>query len=126
MAEYEANAYLSIEKLKERQEEEIAQFRERIEREVNERYKVSREVLDLRKREALLVKVRKYEDAEKIKEKADLQDSKERHKFLEKMEHTLKLKESRIRNQHQLALAALLKRIQRDRNEQLKNRQEDS
>lgn len=82
MAEYEANAYLSIEKLKERQEEELAVFRERMEKEVNERYKVSREVLDLRKREALLVKVRKYEDAEKIKEKADLQDSKERRKFL--------------------------------------------
>ena len=50
MAEYEANAYLSIEKLKERQEEELAVFRERMEKEVNERYKVSREVLDLRKR----------------------------------------------------------------------------
>ncbi len=122
MTEYEANAYLSIEKLKERQEEELELFRERMEREMNERYKQSRDVLDLRKREALLVKVRKYEDAEKIKEKADALDAKERKKFQEKMGANLRLKESRIRNQHQLALAALLKRIQRDRNEQLKNR----
>ena len=35
-------------------------------------------------------------------------------------------KEAKLRHQQQLALAALLKRIQRDRNEQLKHRQQDS
>ena len=35
-------------------------------------------------------------------------------------------KEAKLRHQQQLALAALLKRIQRDRNEQLRHRQMDS
>ena len=35
-------------------------------------------------------------------------------------------KKNKLRHQQQLALAALLKRIQRDRNEQLKHRQQDS
>lgn len=37
-----------------------------------------------------------------------------------------KNKEAKLRHKQQLALAALLKRIQRDRNEQLKHRQIDS
>jgi len=42
------------------------------------------------------------------------------------MQAIIEKKEAKLRNQQQLALAALLKRIQRDRNEQLKHRQQDS
>ena len=42
------------------------------------------------------------------------------------MQAVLQKKEAKLRHTQQLALAALLKRIQRDRNEQLKHRQQDS
>lgn len=42
------------------------------------------------------------------------------------MQAVLQKKEAKLRHNQQLALAALLKRIQRDRNEQLKHRQQDS
>lgn len=42
------------------------------------------------------------------------------------MQAVLQKKEAKLRHSQQLALAALLKRIQRDRNEQLKHRQQDS
>ena len=42
------------------------------------------------------------------------------------MQAVIQKKEAKLRHQQQLALAALLKRIQRDRNEQLKHRQQDS
>lgn len=42
------------------------------------------------------------------------------------MEDALAKQEERLRGKQQMALAALLKRIQRDRNEQLKHRQMDS
>lgn len=42
------------------------------------------------------------------------------------MEEVLSKQEERLRGRQQMALAALLKRIQRDRNEQLKHRQMDS
>ena len=44
----------------------------------------------------------------------------------EQMQAVIQKREAKIRHQQQLALAALLKRIQRDRNEQLKHRQQDS
>src|SRR3954464_12417919 len=42
------------------------------------------------------------------------------------MQSVIEKKEAKLRHSQQLALAALLKRIQRDRNEQLKHRQQDS
>jgi hypothetical protein len=42
------------------------------------------------------------------------------------MQGVIEKKEAKLRHSQQLALAALLKRIQRDRNEQLKHRQQDS
>jgi hypothetical protein len=42
------------------------------------------------------------------------------------MQAVIQKKEAKLRHMQQLALAALLKRIQRDRNEQLKHRQQDS
>lgn len=43
--------------------------------------KFSRDLLDLRDRESKLVKVKRYEDAEKVKLKADLLEEFERNKL---------------------------------------------
>ena len=88
--------------------------------------KFSKDLLDLRDREAKLVRMKRYDDAEKIKMKADLLEEFERNKLDAEMEAVIEKKEAKLRHTQQLALAALLKRIQRDRNEQLKHRQQDS
>ena len=99
--------------------------------------KFSRDLIELRDKEQKLVKMKRYEEAEKIKMKADLLEEFERnklgsevsnqptthHNFALQMNTVVQKKEAKLRHQQQLALAALLKRIQRDRNEQLKHRQ---
>lgn len=79
--------------------------------------KFSRDLLELRDKESKLVKVKRYEEAEKIKMKADLLEEFERNKLEAEMQSVLQKKEAKLRHTQQLALAALLKRIQRDRNE---------
>lgn len=88
--------------------------------------KFSKDLLDLRDREAKLVRMKRYDDAEKLKMKADLLEEFERNKLDAEMEAVIEKREAKLRHSQQLALAALLKRIQRDRNEQLKHRQQDS
>ena len=116
---------------------EFQSFQDKIRSELRARMKFSRDLLELRDKEAKLVKVKRYEEAEKIKMKADLLEEFERNKleaevrtflftvYLQ-MQTVLQKKEAKLRHAQQLALAALLKRIQRDRNEQLKHRQQDS
>lgn len=126
MSDYEATAYLSLEKLKEKHMLEFQQFQDKMRKELRQKMKFSKDLLDLRNREAKLVRMKYYDDAEKIKMKADLLEEFERNKLEAEMQSTLEKKEAKLRHQQQLALAALLKRIQRDRNEQLKHRQQDS
>ena len=73
--------------------------------------KFSKDLLDLRDREAKLVRMKRYDDAEKIKMKADLLEEFERNKLDAEMEAVIEKKEAKLRHQQQLALAALLKRI---------------
>lgn len=88
--------------------------------------KFSKDLIELRDKEAKLVKMKRYEEAEKIKMKADLLEQFERNKMEGEMQEVYEKREAKIRHKQQLALAALLKRIQRDRNEQLNHRQIDS
>lgn len=126
MSDYEATAYLSLEKLKEKHMLEFQQFQDKIRRELRARMKFSKDLLELRDKEAKLVRMKRYEEAEKVKMKADLLEEFERNKLEAEMQAVVQKKEAKLRHQQQLALAALLKRIQRDRNEQLKHRQQDS
>ena len=117
MSEYEATAYLSLEKLNEKHLLEFNQFQEKIRRELKRKMKFSKDLLELRDKENKLVKMKRYEEAEKIKMKGDLLEQFERNKIEADMAGIIEKKESKLRHQQQLALAALLKRIQRDRNE---------
>lgn len=126
MSDYEATAYLSLEKLKEKHMLEFQQFQDKIRKELRARMKFSKDLLELRDKEAKLVRMKRYEEAEKVKMKADLLEEFERNKLEAEMQAVVQKKEAKLRHQQQLALAALLKRIQRDRNEQLKHRQQDS
>lgn len=126
MAEYEATAYRSLEKLKEKHMLEFQSFREKVLREARMRVKHSKELLELRKKEQTLAKQGMYDQAEVVKNKADQLEEWERARNEAQVEQMAEKKEAQLRRQQQLALAALLKRIQRDRSEQLKHRQMDS
>lgn len=126
MSDYEATAYLSLEKLKEKHLLEFQQFSEKIQKDLKKKMKFSKDLIELRDKEAKLVKMKRYEEAEKIKMKADLLEQFERNKLESEMQEVIEKKEAKLKHKQQLALAALLKRIQRDRNEQLKHRQIDS
>ena len=58
-----------------------------------------------------MVRAKRYDDAEKIKMKADLLEEFERNKLEAEMQAVTEKKEAKLRHQQQLALAALLKRI---------------
>lgn len=126
MSDYEATAYLSLEKLKEKHLLEFQQFSDKITKDLKKKMKFSKDLIELRDKEAKLVKMKRYEEAEKIKMKADLLEQFERNKMDSEMQAVIEKKEAKLKHKQQLALAALLKRIQRDRNEQLKHRQIDS
>lgn len=81
MSEYEATAYLSLEKLKEKHLLEFNQFQEKIWAELKKKFKFSKDLLELWNKEAMLVKLKRYEEAEKIKMKADLLEQFERNKI---------------------------------------------
>lgn len=111
MSEYEATAYLSLEKLKEKHLLEFNQFQEKIRADLKKKFKFSKDLLELRNKEAMLVKLKRYEEAEKIKMKADLLEQFERNKIDADMQSIIEKKEAKLRHDQQLALAALLKRI---------------
>lgn len=126
MSDYEATAYLSLEKLKEKHLMEIEQLRERIRKDYKVKLKLSKELLEMRKRVRLYVGMKQYDDAEMLEQKANALEAIEREKMEEELEDIILKQEEKLRRKQQLALSALLKRIQRDRNEQLKHRQMDS
>jgi len=72
MSDYEATAYLSLEKLKEKHMLEFQQFQDKIRKELRRKWKWSKDLLELRDREDKLVKMKRYDEAERIKMKADL------------------------------------------------------
>merc|ERR1719463_500523 len=125
MADYESTAYMSLERLKEQHAQEFAAFQERLQR-APRQCKFSRELLELRRKQAALAKLGKYEDAFKVKDSADNLEKWEIARNASIASDSFRRQEQRLRQQQQKALAALLKRIQRDRGEQIRHRQVDS
>ena len=126
MSEYEATAYKSLEKLKEKHIAEYQELMEKATIEAQKKVKYSKELLALRQKQQVLAKQKSYEEAEKIKSKADELEKMEDDKNEAIVKKIIDSKEKKLRQQQQMALAALLKRIERDRNEQIKHREVDS
>ena len=126
MAEYENTAYTSLEKLKEKHMLEFQAFHEKVVKEARSKMKPSKELLELRKKQQTLARQKQYEEADLVKRKADQLEEWEKNKNEALVQQIVEKNERKLRKQQQQALAALLKRIQRDRNEQLKHRQMDS
>mmetsp|Transcript_88310 Transcript_88310/g.189648 ORF Transcript_88310/g.189648 Transcript_88310/m.189648 type:complete len:411 (-) Transcript_88310:127-1359(-) len=125
MADYESTAYMSLERLKEQHAGEFSSFQEKL-RNKPSRSKFSRELLELRRKQEALAKLGKYEEAWKVKEAGDHLEEWEMARSASLVSDSARRQENRLRKQQQKALAALLKRIQRDRGEQIRHRQTDS
>merc|ERR1712151_968158 len=125
MADYESTAYMSLERLKEQHGGEFAAFQEKL-RSHAKPCKFSRELLELRRKQEALAKLGKYEEAWKVKEAGDHLEEWELARSASLVNDSMRRQESRLRQQQSKALAALLKRIQRDRGEQIRHRQTDS
>lgn len=78
MSDYEATAYLSLEKLKEKHMIEFQEFQENVRKELQKKMKFSKELIEMRSKEDKLVKLKNYREAEKIKMKADMLEDFER------------------------------------------------
>ena len=66
MEDYEATAYLSLEKLKERHMQEYQEYQEKIKHQLKSQMKFSKDLLDLRYKIDKLIKQQKYDEAERI------------------------------------------------------------
>jgi hypothetical protein len=82
--------------------------------------------MELRRQEKIYFSVKDYERAEAYRVKADQLESAERMSNEQQIQEELLKQERAIRKRQQMALGTLLKRIQRDREEQLKHRFEDA
>ena len=69
---------------------------------------------------------KRYEEAELLQLQCQHMEQEEAEMAQDTLEETIEKQEALLRQKQQQALSALLKRIQRDRNEQLKHRQIDS
>eukprot|EP00933_Yihiella_yeosuensis_P004274 TRINITY_DN108643_c0_g1_i1.p1 TRINITY_DN108643_c0_g1~~TRINITY_DN108643_c0_g1_i1.p1 ORF type:complete len:407 (-),score=98.45 TRINITY_DN108643_c0_g1_i1:190-1410(-) len=125
MADYESTAYMSLERLKEQHSLELSLFQEKV-RGQPRRVKQSRELLELRRKQEALAKLGKYEDAWKVKDEGDRLEQWEQARSESLVTDSARRQEHRLRTHQQKALQALLKRIQRDRGEQIRHRQVDS
>jgi len=60
--------------------------------------KFSKDLLELRDKEAKLVRMKRYEEAEKVKMKADLLEEFERNKLEAEMQAVVQKKEAKVRH----------------------------
>jgi len=104
----------------------LEEAKTRVKEEIRSRLKYSKAVLEARTKEQALVKLNKYDEAEIVRRKLDQLEAHERQKMELTTEDQAEKRVGKLKNKQQLAMSALLKRIQRDRNEQLKQRQVDS
>lgn len=125
MADYESTAYMSLERLKEQHAQEFSQLSDQIQKQPRV-CKFSPELLELRRKQKALAKLGKYEDANQIKARADKLEKWEIAKYASQTVDSVQRLEEKLRTQQNKALNALLKRIQRDRGEQIRHRQLDS
>ena len=126
MSDYEATAYLSLEKLKEKHQLEIGQLHTRLREEASQKTTHSRKLMELKDKTRKLTFSKRYEEAELLQLQCQQMEQEEAEQAQEILEENIEKHEALLRQKQQQALSALLKRIQRDRNEQLKHRQIDS
>ena len=74
MSDYEATAYLSLEKLKEKQLLEIKQLHDRVRKEQSVKITFTKELMDMRKKVQKLLSSKRYEEAEELNNECNMKE----------------------------------------------------
>jgi len=115
-----------LETLKARHKKEYEEQSADVREQTRKKLKFSKEVIDLRHKLEQLAKQKRYDECDKIKNNLEKMEESDRKKLQKDFEDCVERKEAQIKQKQQLELQAMLKRIQRDRNEQIKHRQSES
>lgn len=78
MSDYEAAAFESVERLKEKHIFEIKELHDKVKSSFKITYKFSKELMDMRKQEKIFFSLKDYDKAEAIRRLADKQEQRER------------------------------------------------
>jgi hypothetical protein len=95
MQDYETAAFKSLEKLKEKHDEELAQLRNQLKTLVYPT--LSKELMEIRDKEKRLFTLKEYEKAERLKRKGDIMEKEERRKIEVENEERLKKEEEKLK-----------------------------
>jgi len=117
MTEFERQAQHILDQALRKQQQEFSEFQERLARKEPCSYKFSRDLLLMKTSVETLAKQGRYDEAHKLKRKADQLEKWERMKLENEHNTYIANKELQMRQQHQLQLEALKRRIQRGREE---------
>ena len=112
--------------MKDKQYNELLEYQEKLRKESLHAYKPSSRLLEMRQKERALVRLKKYQEADKVKEGADKIEGYERMGKQMEVETTIDKKSETLRKQHQKAIEFVLKKIHKERTQQIKNRGEDT
>ncbi|CAJ1338182.1 unnamed protein product, partial [Effrenium voratum] len=119
VAEFEAHAASLQAQLQERHNQEFADARKKFETETEPRNpRFSKDLLNLRKIQDTLAKMKKYSEASKTKQQADLLEAKEREAWGAKRETKIRSLEEQFLHKQSLEMTGLTKRIVSGREEQ--------
>jgi len=119
MADFESHAEKLQSMLAERHQQEHGSNHEKLRRETAPRTpRWSRDLLNQRKIQENLAKMKKYKDASKVKVEADGLEAREHDKWMQTREAKIAALEEQFLHKQRLEMGGLLKRIQSGRDEQ--------
>lgn len=98
MADYEAAAYTSLEKLKEKHDVEISQLKEHLKTKYPIKYTFSKELMEVRAMERKQFSLKEYEKAEYLKRQADKIELEERLAIEQQVQDNIDKEEIKQRN----------------------------
>lgn len=126
VAEFEAHAANLQNTLGARHKAEFQAYLEKIRRETEPRTpRWSKDLLNLRKIQETLAKMKKYSEAGKTKQQADAVEEKEHQMWKAKREQRIDALEEQFLHKQQLEMGGLLKRVQSGREEQKQARKSE-
>merc|ERR1712010_145094 len=125
MEEFKANAKQLVDNMKKKHSNELFRFKEKLQKSQPYRPKFSKELLNTRKIQETLAKMKQYAEAHKIKIKADRLEEIELEKLRSQHAHKLAAQEMQFAQRQQLELATLMKRIDTAEQEHKIQKQQD-
>jgi hypothetical protein len=126
MMEYEQGAQRSIKNVQRQQAKDVKSFIKMMDNNPNFKIVFSQDLILLRNRISKLISVGNYDEADQLKDKADQLEKVEYSKAAIESEMDVDKEKQKIILAQEKTLNTILRRIERDRREQMKHRQEDT